>query len=93
MIASRRPGIPSAARSSSAIFSNTSVQTVSVRMPRFSNSTESWTLHDVHAPQSPLPTRTATAPDDSFSKIASVAGSAGPWASECLSTQTVPAMP
>lgn len=34
---------------------NLSVQMVRVGTPRRSNSIVSWTLHDVHAPQSPVP--------------------------------------
>jgi hypothetical protein len=40
------------------------VTIVTVGIPRFSNNTVSWTLHDVHEPQSPLAARTATAPED-----------------------------
>ena len=38
---------------------NASVQTVTVGMPRFSSSTESWIHHDVHEPQSPMAVMTA----------------------------------
>jgi hypothetical protein len=34
------------------------VEMVRVRTPRLSSSSESWTLHDVHDPQSPVPLTT-----------------------------------
>jgi len=38
---------------------NASVQIVTVGMPRFSSSMESWIHHDVHDPQSPMAVMTA----------------------------------
>ena len=39
-------------------FSNNLVDMVTLDTPSFSNSTESWILHDVHDPQSASPTMT-----------------------------------
>ena len=40
-------------------FSNAVVQIVTVGIPRFSSSTESWIHHDVQDPQSPMAVTTA----------------------------------
>ena len=59
MMASGRSGMPRFFASSRASPMNASVQMVTVAMPRFSSSTESWIHHDVHEPQSPIAVMTA----------------------------------
>lgn len=59
MIASGRLGMPKLRDSVRANSMKASVQIVTVGIPRFSNSTESWIHHDVQAPQSPMAVITA----------------------------------
>ncbi len=54
-----RSGMPRFFDSSRASPTKASVQMVTVGIPRFSSSTESWIHHDVHEPQSPMAVITA----------------------------------
>src|SRR6059036_2251896 len=60
---------------------NSSVTMVTVGMPRFSNSTLSWTLHDVQDPQSAIPLITTSHSRAAASSISSGAGSAAAFLS------------
>ena len=51
---------PRVAASARASVMNSSVMSVAVETPRLSSSTASWTLHDVHEPQSPNALMTAS---------------------------------
>ena len=75
-------GMPRDRRSTFPKVTNKWVQTVTVGMPRRSNSTASWILHDVQEPQSPKPTTTASAEATSWSSTSSEAGmeAVGFWA-------------
>jgi len=67
-------GMPRERRSTSPNRLKRSVPTTTVRMPRFSNSTASWILHDVQDPQSARPTITAWTDSTSSSITSSLAG-------------------
>jgi len=55
---------------------NSSVTMVAVGTPRFSSSMLSWTLHDVHEPQSAIPFTTTSHSRAAATSISSGAGSA-----------------
>jgi len=60
---------------------NSSVTMVAVGTPRFSSSMLSWTLHDVHDPQSAIPLITTSHSRVAASSISSDAGSAAAFLS------------
>ncbi len=67
-------GMPRDRRSTFPRVTNKWVQTVTVGIPRRSNSTASWILHDVQEPQSPRPTTTASTEATNWSSTSSEAG-------------------
>jgi hypothetical protein len=81
--------MPAVRRPATASCAKLAVHIVSVGIPRFSSSVESWIHHDVHAPQSPTPAITALVPEVRAASHSRGLGWADPGPSTDLSNISV----